>query len=141
MLNHIVLMGRLTRDPERRYTENGKAVTSFTLAVERDRVQQGQEKKADFIDCVSWSGLAETIFKYCKKGQFIAVTGRLQIRPWTDRDGNKRKATEVIVGSMHFAGGSKSDKPTADDEQAYTPAPFTGSAFAELEDYDDDLPY
>ena len=98
MLNNIVVMGRLTKDPELRTTQNQTAVASFTLACERDR-----EKVADFVDCVAWRHTAEFVSKYFRKGQAAVVVGRLQSRKWEDRDGNKRTAWEVVVESIYFA--------------------------------------
>jgi len=107
MLNHITIMGRLVRDPELRRTGNGIAVTSFTVAVDRDFAQDGK-KETDFIDCVAWRQTGEFVSKYFRKGSMIVVKGRLQIRNWTDKDGNKRKTAEVVADNCYF-GGSKSD--------------------------------
>ena len=114
MLNKIILMGRLTRDPELRKTGNGTAVTSFTLAVDRDYKPQDGERETDFIDVVAWRGTAEFVFKYFSKGRMAVVEGRLQVRDWTDKDGNKRRSTEVIADSVYFGDSNKvseSDKP------------------------------
>lgn len=102
MLNHITIMGRLVRDPELRRTGSGKAVTSFTVAVDRDFGGNGQDKKADFIDCVAWQQTAEFAAKYFRKGKMIVVSGSLQIRDWTDKEGNKRKSAEVIANNCYF---------------------------------------
>ena len=102
MLNRIVLMGRLTRDPELRRTQNGTAVTSFTLAVDRDFKSQSGEKETDFIDCVAWRNTAEFVSKYFTKGRLAVAEGRLQLRDWTDRDGNKRRSAEVVVDNVYF---------------------------------------
>lgn len=107
MLNHIVIMGRLTRDPELRRTGNGTAVAGFTVAVDRDYAAQGQEKETDFIDCVAWAQRGEFVAKYFSKGSMIVVSGRLQIRGWTDKDGNKRRSAEVNADNCYF-GESKS---------------------------------
>lgn len=107
MLNHIVIMGRLTRDPELRRTGSGTAVASFTVAVDRDYAAQGQEKETDFIDCVAWTQRGEFVAKYFSKGSMIVVSGRLQIRGWTDKDGNKRRSAEVNADNCYF-GESKS---------------------------------
>ena len=112
MLNHITIMGRLTRDPELRRTDSGIAVTSFTVAVDRDRAPEGQDKETDFLDCVAWRGTAEFVEKYFSKGRMIVVSGRLQIRPWTDKEGNKRRSAEIVADSVYF-GDSKKD----DDQQ------------------------
>ena len=98
MLNSINIQGRLTKDPDLRHTQNGKAVASFTLAVDRDF----GDKITDFIDCVAWSNTAEFISKYFAKGQLATVTGRLQFRDWQDKDGNNRRNAEVLVASIYF---------------------------------------
>jgi single stranded DNA-binding protein len=97
MLNHIVLMGRLTRDVELRTTQSGVSVASFTLACDRDFGGRDGEKETDFIDCVAWRSTADFAAKYFSKGRMAVVSGRLQIRPWTDKEGNKRYSTEVAV--------------------------------------------
>ncbi len=129
MLNHVVLMGRLTRDPELRHTGTGTAVASFTLAVDRDFKNQNGEKETDFIDVVAWRSTAEFVSNYFTKGRMAVVSGRLQIRNWTDKDGGKRRSAEVIADSVYF-GDSKRDSD-AGQVQAYT----------QLLDDDDDLPY
>ena len=108
MLNHIVIMGRLTRDPELRRTGSGTAVANFTVAVDRDFSGQDGNKETDFIDCVAWRQVGEFVSKYFKKGSMIVVSGRLQSRKWTDKDGNKRTAWEVNADSCYF-GSSKKD--------------------------------
>ena len=108
MLNHIVLMGRLTRDPELRRTGSGVAVASFTLAVDRDYAAQGAEKETDFVDIVAWRNTAEFVSKYFAKGRMAVVTGRLQIRNWQDKEGNKRRSAEVVADNVYF-GDSKRD--------------------------------
>ena len=109
MLNHIVIMGRLTRDPELRRTGSGVAVASFTVAVDRDfGGRDGGEKETDFIDCVAWRQTGEFVSKYFTKGRMIVVSGRLQIRSWTDKDGNKRRTAEVVADNCYF-GDSKRD--------------------------------
>lgn len=107
MLNKIVIMGRLTRDPELRYTQSNTPVASFTLAVDRDF--SGEEKKTDFIDCVAWRKTGEFASKYFTKGRMAVVSGSLQIRDWTDKDGNKRKSAEVNVDGMYFGDSKKAD--------------------------------
>ena len=103
MLNHIVIMGRLTRDPELRRTGSGIAVASFTVAVDRDfGGRDGGEKETDFIDCVAWRHTGEFVSKYFTKGSMIVVSGRLQIRGWTDKDGNKRRTAEVVADNCYF---------------------------------------
>jgi len=109
MLNHITIMGRLTRDPELRRTGSGVAVTSFRVAVDRDfQPKDGGERKADFIDCVAWRQTGEFISKYFTKGRMIVVDGRLEMRDWTDKEGNKRTSAEIIVANAYF-GDSKRD--------------------------------
>ena len=162
MLNHITIMGRLTRDPELRRTGSGIAVASFTVAVDRDfGGRDGGEKETDFIDCVAWRQTGEFVSKYFTKGRMIVVSGRLQIRSWTDKDGNKRRTAEVVADNCYF-GDSKRD---SDGGSAYggnnyggnyggntynAPAPSYGgysapaapaSDFAMLEDDDAQLPF
>ena len=109
MLNHIVIMGRLVRDPELRRTGSGVAVASFRVAVDRDFApKDGGERKADFIDCVAWRQTGEFISKYFAKGRMIVVDGRLEMRDWTDKDGNKRTSAEIVVANAYF-GDSKRD--------------------------------
>lgn len=107
MLNRIVLMGRLTRDPELRRTGSGTPVASFTLAVDRDFKDQNGEKQTDFIDCVAWRSSAEFVSKYFSKGRMAAVSGQLRIRNWQDKDGNKRRSAEVIADNVYFADSKK----------------------------------
>ena len=148
MLNHIVLMGRLTRDPELRRTGSGTAVATFTLAVDRDFSSQSGERETDFIDIVAWRSTAEFVSKYFTKGRMAVVSGRLQIRPWTDKEGNKRRSAEVVADNVYF-GDSKKDfesagtfVPAADTgfSGGYS-APVAGSDFAEIDDDDGDLPF
>ena len=107
MLNHITIMGRLVRDPELRRTGSGIAVASFTVAVDRDfGGRDGGEKETDFIDCVAWRQTGEFVSKYFTKGRMIVVSGRLQVRSWTDKDGNKRRTAEVVADNCYF-GDSK----------------------------------
>jgi single-strand DNA-binding protein len=103
MLNHAAFMGRLTRDPELKKTPSGVSVTSFTIAVDRDF----DKEKTDFFDCVAWSNTAEYICKYFAKGRMIAVSGRMQVRDWMDKDGNKRKAVELVADKAYFADSKK----------------------------------
>ena len=118
MLNHITIMGRLTRDPELRRTGSGIAVASFTVAVDRDfSSKDGGEKETDFIDCVAWRNTGEFVSKYFTKGRMIVVSGRLQIRNWNDKDGNKRRSAEVVADNCYF-GDSKKDG----DNGSSTPA-------------------
>lgn len=132
MLNHIAIMGRLTRDPELRHTGSGVAVASFTVAVDRDfGKNENGEKEVDFIDCVAWRSTAEFVSKYLSKGRVAVVSGKLQIRNWTDKDGNKRRNAEVIADNVYF-GDSKNSNANAD---SYT-APANDFA---LIDGDDDV--
>lgn len=160
MLNHITIMGRLVRDPELRRTGSGTAVTSFCLAVDRDyNPKDGGEKETDFIDCNAWRGTAEFVSKYFSKGSMAIVSGRLQIRNWTDKDGNKRRSAEVVADSVYFGDSKKSPEgnPTPQVHNSYPGA--TGdfsetealinryqqqglqSDFALLEDTDAQLPF
>lgn len=108
MLNQIIIMGRMTRDPELRRTGSGIAVASFTLAVDRDYSgKDGGEKEVDFIDCVAWKGTGEFVAKHFTKGRMAAVSGRLQIRSWTDKDGIKRRNAEIIADNVYFADSKK----------------------------------
>ena len=130
MLNKIIIMGRLTRDPELRSTQNGTAVASFSLAVDRDgKDKQTGERAVDFIDCVAWRQTAEFVSRYFSKGRIAVVEGRLQLRDWTNKEGNKRRAAEVMVNSIYF-GDSKRENADATEELQ----------FQEMED-DGDLPF
>lgn len=111
MLNHIDIMGRLTRDVELRFTSTQKPVASFTLAVDRD----GKDNGTDFIDCVAWNSTAEFVNKYFGKGRMMVVSGKLQIREWTDKDGNKRRSAEVVVRDVYFGDSKKNDAPSVGD--------------------------
>ena len=161
MLNHITIMGRMTRDPELRYTQSQTPVASFTLAVDRDFANRDSgERQTDFIDVVAWRQTGEFVSKYFTKGSMAVVSGRLQIRDWTDRDGNKRRSAEVVADNIYFGeskrrdeGGSYGgrsqsqgyDAPSREyDAPRRESAPSYGggsSAFAELEDDDGDLPF
>ena len=112
MLNKIVLMGRLTRDPELRRTQSGTAVASFTLAVDRDYKPQDGERETDFIDIVAWRGTGEFVSKYFTKGRMAVVEGRLQVRDWKDKDGAKRRSTEVIADNVYFGDSKRSESGT-----------------------------
>ena len=139
MLNHIVIMGRLTRDPELRRTGSGIAVASFTLAVDRDfSGKDGGEKEVDFIDCTAWRQTGEFVSKYFTKGRMAVVSGRLQIRKWTDKDGNNRRTAEIVADNVYF-GDSKKD--SSGDATVATPAAAPASDFAMLEDDDANLPF
>lgn len=114
MLNHITIMGRLTRDPELRRTGSGLAVASFCVAVDRDWPNKDTgEKETDFIDCVAWRQTGEFVSKYFTKGSMIVVSGRLQIRTWTDKDGNKRKTAEIVADNVYFGESKKKDETTS----------------------------
>ena len=111
MLNHITIMGRLTRDPELRRTGSGVAVASFSLAVDRDfGKNENGEKETDFIDCVAWRQTGEFVSKYFTKGRMAVVSGRLQIRGWTDKDGNKRRSAEVVADNVYFGDSKREDQ-------------------------------
>ena len=126
MLNHITIMGRLVRDPELRRTGSGIAVASFTVAVDRDfGSRDGGEKETDFIDCVAWRQTGEFVSKYFTKGRMIVVSGRLQIRSWTDKDGNKRRTAEVVADNCYF-GDSKRDN---DGGSSYGGNTYGGNAY------------
>ena len=147
-MNQIVIMGRLTRDPELRHTPNGVAVASFTLAVDRGYApRDGGERQTDFIDVVAWRNTAEFVSKYFVKGQMAAVTGRLQIRDWTDKDGNKRRSAEIVAENIYFTESKKSRETsfapadTRDDYGAGLAAPVGSSDFSELSMDDGELPF
>ena len=160
MLNQITIMGRLTRDPELRRTGTGLPVASFTVAVDRDWPnRETGEKETDFIDCVAWRQTGEFVSKYFTKGSMIVVAGRLQIRPWVDKDGNKRKSAEIVAENVYFGESKKKEesKPTATnywDNPYSTPAysgptpwaggyvkPAVNDDFAMLDDDDAQLPF
>ena len=162
MLNHIVIMGRLTRDPELRHTGSGVAVASFTLAVDRDfGSRETGEKETDFIDVVAWRQTGEFVSKYFSKGRMAVVSGRLQIRNWTDKEGGKRRSAEVVADNVYFGeskrdseGGSYSgssyagnsyrsggDPVPAPNTNYAAPAAPAGSDFAMLEEDDSELPF
>lgn len=139
MLNSIALMGRMVKDPELRHTQSGTAVASFTLAVERDYASEGGNREVDFIDCVAWKGTGEFVSKYFSKGSMAAVNGRLQIRDWTDKEGNKRRSAEVVADSVYFCESKKKDAQSAG--KAQNAVPVTAEDFAELDDDDGELPW
>ena len=150
MLNKIFIMGRLTRDPELRRTQSGTAVTSFSLAVDRDFKSQSGEKETDFIDVVAWRGTAEFVSKYFSKGRMAVVEGRLQIRDWKDKEGNNRRSAEVVADNIYFGDSKRDSAPAGFDQTppAYSApaggysAPVGGpSAFAEIDEEDGDLPF
>ena len=126
MLNHITIMGRLTRDPELRRTGSGIAVASFTLAVDRDySPKDGGERETDFIDCVAWRQTGEFVSKYFTKGRMAVVSGRLQIRGWTDKDGNKRRSAEIVADNVYF-GDSKRD---GDSGSSYSGSSYSNNSY------------
>lgn len=144
MLNKVFIMGRLTRDPELRRTNSGTAVTSFTLAVDRDFKNADGTKETDFIDCVAWRSTAEFAAKYFTKGRMAVVEGRLQMREWQDKDGNKRRNAEVIADNLYF-GDSRRDNGGHQAEKApvnVDAEDFDAEDFDEVEDdTDDSLPF
>ena len=146
MLNVVVLMGRLTSDPEIRHTSNDVAVTSFSIAVERS-YKSGDERQTDFIDIVAWRSTAEFICKYFRKGQMIAINGSIQTRMYTDKNNNKRKAVEILADSVHFAGGNKNDTNTHEqnspDISETEPQGYSSGHAGYFEEIvnDDDLPF
>ena len=148
MLNHITIMGRLTRDPELRRTGSGIAVASFTVAVDRDfGGRDGGERETDFIDCVAWRNTGEFVSKYFTKGSMAVVSGRLQIRSWTDKDGNKRRAAEVVADNVYFGESKRASEGNAYGGNSYSapaysaPASAPASDFAMLDDDDAQLPF
>ena len=157
MLNHITIMGRLTRDPELRRTGTGIAVASFTVAVDRDfGGRDGGEKETDFIDCVAWRQTGEFVSKYFTKGSMIVVSGRLQIRSWTDKEGNKRRSAEVVADNVYFGESKRSSEGSYSNNNyggnSYSaPAPSYGGysapaanpapEFTMLDDDDAQLPF
>ena len=145
MLNHIVIMGRLTRDPELRRTGSGVAVASFRVAVDRDYgSKEGGEKKTDFIDCVAWRQTGEFISKYFAKGRMIVVEGRLEMREWNDKDGNRRTTAEVNVANAYFGDSKREGESSGSSfggNNYSAPASAPASDFAMLSDDDAQLPF
>ena len=155
MLNHIVIMGRLTRDPELRYTQSQTPVASFTVAVDRDfGGRDGGEKQTDFIDCSAWRSTAEFVNKYFRKGSMVVVSGRLQSRKWQDRDGNNRTSWEISVDNVYFGESKRRDEDSRSDsyggnygsysagrDSDRAPAAPAPSPFSEVADDDSDLPF
>ena len=155
MLNHITIMGRLTRDPELRHTQSNTPVASFTVAVDRDfSGRDGGEKQTDFIDCVAWRQTGEFVSKYFRKGSMIVVSGKLQSRKWQDRDGNNRTNWDVIADNVYFGESRRDGGDTTGNDRSYNrsePARRENSynsnysnnsysSFSEMED-DGDLPF
>lgn len=133
MLNHITMAGRLVRNPELRRTQNGTAVASFTLACERDFKNESGDREVDFIDCVAWRKTAELVSSYFTKGRMAIVSGRLQIRGWTDKDGNRRKSAEILVDNIYFG----DSKPQAGEATEATGA----EPYSEIAEDDDEIPF
>ena len=146
MLNHIVIMGRLTRNPELRHTQSGTAVSSFALAVDRDfKDKQTGERATDFIDVVAWRTTGEFVSKYFSKGRMAVVEGRLQIRDWTDKEGNKRRSAEVVADSVYF-GDSRRDGDSSNTSRGYQASAHYGGPsgshqFVDRGDDCGDLPF
>ena len=152
MLNQVTIMGRLTRDPELRYTQSNTPVASFTVAVDRDYSKDSGSRETDFIDCVAWRSTAEFISKYFTKGSLAAITGRLQIRDWTDKEGNKRRNAEVIVENIYFGESKRRD---SDSQTSYSASTTYGAdsndyssqaapivnEFTQLNDDEGELPF
>ena len=153
MLNHITIMGRLTRDPELRRTGSGVAVASFSLAVDRDfGKNENGERETDFLDCVAWRQTGEFVSKYFTKGRMAVVSGRLQIRSWTDKDGNKRRTAEVVADNVYFGDSRRENEGgSAYGSNSFSAPSFGGysapgasapaSDFAMLDDDDAQLPF
>ena len=140
MLNRIICIGRLTKDPELRHTQSGTAVASFTIAVDRDFKNQNGEKEADFVNCVAWKGTAEFVSRYFTRGRMAVVEGRLQSRKYTDKDGNNRTAYEVVASSVYFGDSKKDTDPL--DKLADDAAPVSEPSFEGMEDEDGaELPF
>lgn len=144
MLNCVAIMGRLVADPELKTTGSGVSVCSFTIAVDRNFVKNGEERQTDFIDIVAWRNNAEFISRYFHRGSMIAIEGTLQSRNYEDKNGNKRKSTEVVVNNVSFCGSkSESGTGTREGSPMYQPAPSFATAdegdFKEIPE--DDLPF
>ncbi len=142
MLNKVILMGRFTRDPELRSTPQGISTCSFSIAVDRNFVRQGEERKADFINCVAWRQTAEFISKYFKKGSLVALEGSIQTRSWDDQDGKKRYATDVVVNQVYFAESKRDSQSSIGGDDAFSTSDF-GSLPEPISPMgtDDDLPF
>lgn len=138
MLNRVILMGRLTADPDYRQTESGTALARFTLAVERDFSGKGKERETDFFDVQTWRGTADFVNKYFHKGQLVAVQGRIQTGSYTDKDGNKRKSWDIVADQVYFA-ESKRDSGGRDVNVERDDEPPAGGDFVPVAD--DDLPF
>ena len=140
MLNQITIMGRLTRDPELRYTTSNLAVTSFTLAVDRDYTSKDDgEKKTDFIDVIAWRNTAEFVAKYFSKGRMAVVSGRLQIRIWKDKNDNNRKNAEILADNVYFGDSKKENDSSGSQKESKPSSGYDG--FAVLDEGDDEIPF
>lgn len=133
MLNHVIIAGRMARDPELRHTNTGTAVTSFTLAVDRDFKDQSGERLTDWIDCVAWKSAAEFLCRYTQKGSIVMVDGRLQVRDWTDNNGNKRRSVEVIADNVYF--GERKREEQNDYTRQVWPEPKAENTLQESEQF------
>ena len=141
MLNKIIIMGRLTRDPELRRTGSGTAVTSFSLACDRDFKSQSGEKETDFVDVVAWKSTAEFVSKYFSKGRMAVVEGRLQIRDWTDKAGNKRTTAEVVADNVYFADSKRSESNDNQKENFNALSGRLSDDFVPVIEEDGDIPF
>jgi single-strand DNA-binding protein len=141
MLNRITIQGRVVKKPEMRVTQSGKPVASFTLAVERDYVAQGQERETDFLDVVAWNQKAEVAGKYLDKGSMAVVDGRLQIRTWTDKEGNKRRKAEILADQIYFCGSKQSYGAAKASGAEASPASDVPDGFTMLDENAEDLPF
>ena len=141
MLNKIIIMGRLTRDPELRRTGSGTAVTSFSLACDRDFKSQSGDKETDFIEVVAWKNTAEFVSKYFSKGRMAVVEGRLQIRDWTDKAGNKRTTAEVVADNVYFADSKRSESNDNQKENFNALSGRVSDDFAPISEEDGEIPF
>ena len=141
MLNKIIIMGRLTRDPELRRTGSGTAVTSFSLACDRDFKSQSGDKETDFIEVVAWKNTAEFVSKYFSKGRMAVVEGRLQIRDWTDKDGGKRRSAEVVADNVYFADSKRSESNDNQKENFNALSGRVSDDFVPISEEDGELPF
>ena len=141
MLNKVVLMGRLTKDPELRRTGSGTAVTSFSLACDRDFKSQSGEKETDFVEVVAWKNTAEFVSKYFSKGRMAVVDGRLQIRDWTDKAGNKRTTAEVVADNVYFADSKRSESNDNQRENFNALSGRLNDDFVPISEEDGDIPF
>ena len=141
MLNKIIIMGRLTRDPELRRTGSGTAVTSFSLACDRDFKSQSGEKETDFIEVVAWKNTAEFVSKYFSKGRMAVVDGRLQIRDWTDKAGNKRTTAEVVADNVYFADSKRSESNDNQKENFNALSGRVSDDFVPISEEDGEIPF